>query len=837
MATKEAVFSLKVDTGNSVNDIKSFDQAVNSLNKDVNTLQNTVAEGSGTDAFAQKLTELNAKVEAGGMTMREMTKTMKEYQNIATAAGMDSPIGQQAIAMAGELKDAIGDVKAQVNALSSDTVKLDTAMGALSGGAAIFQGFESAMALTGVESEQLMQTMVKLQAVQGLMNATNEIATLLNKEHIVGMQLRAVYERAYAVAVGQSTGAMKVFRLALIATGIGALIVGLGILIANWDKFTSAVGRAVDWFGKLGTGVKMVIMVFLPFIAVIMAAVKALQYLGLVEDDEDKKKAAQHKRRMARIDAQMEKERKLREEQQQAFEDGQKNYDREIALASALGQSTVDLKKKKIQASIEYQEQQIKEIENGIKQYEQIQKMMPAMKGLGNQEKADAKKKLHDMKEDIKDQKNEIKVINAEAAKDATDKAQEAADAERKIREDLQKSIIEEQNKMITSIAALEDAYFNTLLTEQERQTNAVREKYYTQIKYAEDHKMSTVTLEKAMAAEIAAIDLKAAEDKLKKQEELDQKRATLLRAYQGIVMDQYQLELLDFEKAQEDKAKQLNKAHQEGVITDAEYFAAQIALEEEYNKKSKDITDKAAQAEKDANKKKLDEKLANYQNFVDQAQEILNQVSALNDAINQIEEARLKRMAEETDAQIAELEKRRNAELANANLTGAQKEAINKKFAQQEYALRLKQFQQEEVIKKRQFQKDKALKLAEIAINTAAAIIKGIGQFGPPPSPAGIAAIAAAGVLGITQAAAVASQKYEGGQAPTMPDFGGGGGASAGASASSFAPNTNAQTTSLADYLPGGANGPAVSQVVVLESDITGTQQKVAAQQSLSTY
>jgi hypothetical protein len=27
------------------------------------------------------------------------------------------------------------------------------------------------------------------------------------------------------------------------------------------------------------------------------------------------------------------------------------------------------------------------------------------------------------------------------------------------------------------------------------------------------------------------------------------------------------------------------------------------------------------------------------------------------------------------------------------------------------------------------------------------------------------------------------------------------------------------------------------VSQVVVLESDITGTQQKVAAQQSLSTY
>jgi hypothetical protein len=836
MATKEAVFSLKVDTGSSVNDIKSFDQAVNSLNKDVNNLQSTVQEGAGTDVFAQKLTELNAKVEAGGLTMRQMTQTMKEYQNIAAAAGMDSPIGQQAIAAAGELKDAIGDIKSQVNALSSDTVKLDTAMGALSGGAAVFQGIESAVALTGVENEQLMQTMVKLQAVQGLVNATNEVAVLLNKEHVVGMQLRAAWEKAYAVAVGQSSGAMKIFRLALISTGIGALIVALGMIIANWDAVTNAVRKAINWFNGLGPVMKLVVGFFMPAIWAVQLLIKGLQMLGIIEDDEDKKKAAVHKRRMQRIDAQIEKERQLREQQKQAFEDGQKQYDREIALASAMGKSTIDLKKQKIQASIDYQEQQIKEIENGIKQFEQIQKMMPVMKNMGTKEKEDAKKKLHDMKEDIKDQKNDIKVINAEAAKDATDKAKEAADAEKAIREDLRKSIIEEQNKMMVSIAALEDSYFNSLLTEQQRQTNAVREKYYTQIKYAEAHKMSTVTLEKAMAAEIALIDLKAAEDKLKKQEELDNKRATLLRAYQGIVMDQYQLELLDFEKAQEDKAKQLNKAHQEGIITDSEYFAAQLALEAEYEKKSKDIADKAAQAEKDANKKKLDEKLAHYQKFVDQAQQIFDFVNSLNDAINQIEEARMKKLADETNAQISELEKRRNAELANANLTGAQKDAINKKFAQQEYQLKLKQYQQEEVIKKRQFEKDKALKIAQIAINTASAIIKGIAEFGPPPSPLGIAAIASAGVLGITQAAAVASQKYEGGQAPTMPDFSSAGG-STGASASSFAPNTNAQQTSLADYLPGGANGPAVSQVVVLESDITGTQQKVSAQQSLSTY
>ena len=35
MATKEAVFSLRVDTGNSVQDIQNADQAIKTLNKDI----------------------------------------------------------------------------------------------------------------------------------------------------------------------------------------------------------------------------------------------------------------------------------------------------------------------------------------------------------------------------------------------------------------------------------------------------------------------------------------------------------------------------------------------------------------------------------------------------------------------------------------------------------------------------------------------------------------------------------------------------------------------------------------------------------------------------------
>jgi hypothetical protein len=129
-------------------------------------------------------------------------------------------------------------------------------------------------------------------------------------------------------------------------------------------------------------------------------------------------------------------------------------------------------------------------------------------------------------------------------------------------------------------------------------------------------------------------------------------------------------------------------------------------------------------------------------------------------------------------------------------------------------------------------------LKLAQIAIDTASAIVKGIAQFGPPPSPAGIAAIASAGLIGLTQALAVMNQKYQSGTAPTPPQLStGGGGGQAGAGASSFTANTNTQTTDLTQLGQGQQGQTTTTQVVVLESDITNTQNKVQLQEAKTTF
>jgi len=845
MATKEAVFSLKVDTGNSVNDIKSFDQAVNSLNKDVNTLQNTVAEGSGTDAFSQKLTELNAKVEAGGLSMREMTQVMKQYQNIAAQAGMESPVGQQAIAQASQLKDTIGDLKAATTALSSDFKGLDTALAGISTGASIFQGFESAIALTGVENENLVKSMQKLMAVQGVVNAISEVANNLNSDAILGIQVRTAYEKAYTAVVGNSTGALKGLKLALAATGVGALVIGLGLLITNFDKVMGAISGVSQRQKDLNATMD----------AYKSAAVDATMQTNKVKNSFELAREGVISKEEAL--ATYNKELGATFGQAKNLNEAEKLFaaktDAYIQAASLRAQADALMKmaaEERVKSLLA--DQEAERIGN-TKAAKDPYSIVNMAKKNGDAQAKQSKDRADNLDKLVKDltkeaeqieNKNKIvsegeKAVNDQAEsrrKAASDKQKARLEEEMKRERERALNIIEIRNQLLADIEAAETAYYDSQLSARDKELQDVNDYYFDLIKRAEQAQQDTSVLEAAQKKAQADINDKFDKEELDKRAEAEQKKLDLIRAYQSIILDEYQNELIDFENTQKEKYKSLNELHQAGLISNVQYQEASTMLEEEYAKKIEEINKKKNDAIKENDKKALDAKLATAQKMVDSAQQALDFASALNSAINDIENNRLAQMAQQTDAQLSELEKRRTAELANANLTGAQKDAINKKYAQQEYALKLKQFQQEEVIKKRQFQKDKALKLAEIAINTAAAIIKGIGQFGPPPSPAGIAAIAAAGVLGITQAAAVASQKYEGGQAPTMPDLGGGG-ASTGASAASFAPNTNVPTTSLADYLPGGANGPAVSQVVVLESDITGTQQKVAAQQSLSTY
>ena len=267
MATKEAVFKLRVDTGNSVADINAADKAIQGFNKDLQNTKTIQADSTGSDNFAAKLAAIDQKVKAGGLGIRELSRVIREYQSVAIAAGEDSVVGREAIAQAGALKDRIGDLQSQTKVASSDFKKLDLAIAGIGTGAAVFQGLSGAIALTGIENESLTKTMVKLQAAQGIANAVNQVALALNSDSVLGIQLRIAIEKIKAfvirdsataatqaaagegiltganTAVGTSglfaAGAMKALKVALITTGIGALVVGVGFLISKISEYSA----------------------------------------------------------------------------------------------------------------------------------------------------------------------------------------------------------------------------------------------------------------------------------------------------------------------------------------------------------------------------------------------------------------------------------------------------------------------------------------------------------------------------------------------------------------------------------------------------------------------
>lgn len=156
-------------------------------------------------------------------------EAVQEVQKLVQAYGETSEQVAEAAKRAAELKDQIEDTNDAIQAFKGEGVFNATGK-AISSVASGFSAVEGAVALVGVESEALQETMVKLQAamalsqgLQGLEDAGRAFGTL-----------KTVAVNAFN---GMST-ATKVFM----ATGLGLLIAGLGTVIAYWDDISEAVG-------------------------------------------------------------------------------------------------------------------------------------------------------------------------------------------------------------------------------------------------------------------------------------------------------------------------------------------------------------------------------------------------------------------------------------------------------------------------------------------------------------------------------------------------------------------------------------------------------------------
>jgi hypothetical protein len=878
MAEKQAVFTLKVDTGNSVQDVQNFDHAVQSLNKDLKQTQATASQQTGLDGFESKLQELDQKLKAGGLSMREMNKLMKEYQTVALQAGSASPIGDRATQSAAALKDQIVDLDTRVRLLSSDTIKLDTAMAGVATGAAAFQGVTSAVALTGVESEALVKTMVKLQAAQGLVNSVNIIAQNLNKDAILGIQIRSALQKAQnfiiygsaAAVTAESTAtkaaagakvamtaattgtnlALKLFRGALIATGVGAIVVGLGLLIANFDKIVKAIQPVIDQFKKMADFIGLT------------------DFAGEEAAKNEKKRRAeqkkQHEERIKELQRQYDFQKFLNDSNRQDSENELSNIQNEINLAEAQGKNTTSLQLKKLKEAKDAADKEVAIATD---------KFMRLME-IDAEQAQSAEIELGKSLQAEKDAENEIAVFKAKIAADNFKKAQARRKAildnlqkqfndELKLQDELEKAklalITDARKKELAAAQESFDDYREKFLIERTKDEKAAldkqfidgkisREKYNAELldlqknaanKLTDTEREIIILKERKLLQDVAAINKKFDAQELKDLAEKEKKKADLREIFNALFRDQFDKQTADAKKANEDQLKNLDEAIKAQAITENEAFIAKIKLANDLADAEKKIEKDKNQFLKDEAKKAREEQLKGITNVLEGAQKALDGLNTINDLVNEIDQARLNSIENRREDELANLDANLQAQLDKEGLTAEQKTKIEEQFAQQKYNVQVKAFAQEEKIKKAQFLRNKAIQLAQVAMDTASAIVKGIKDFGPPPNPLGIAAIASAGIIGVTQALAIANQQYQSGTAPTAPQLGPGGSAGSltGESASSFTANTNTQTTDLTTLGQGSQSGIPMSQVVVLESDITGTQNKVRLQEAKTSF
>jgi len=98
--------------------------------------------------------------------------------------------------------------------------------GALQGVTSAFAGVQGAMALTGNQSEELEQALLKVQGAMAL------------AEGVRGIREGAVAFKAMGMSAKIALGGI---RTGIAATGIGVLLLALGAVVAYWDDITSAI--------------------------------------------------------------------------------------------------------------------------------------------------------------------------------------------------------------------------------------------------------------------------------------------------------------------------------------------------------------------------------------------------------------------------------------------------------------------------------------------------------------------------------------------------------------------------------------------------------------------
>lgn len=195
---------------------------------------------------------------------QELREAREEAFKLARKFGELSPEAVNAAKKLAVLRDEMDDLNQAVQGLNPD--KFQRIATLTNGVVRGFQAAQGAAVLFGKSGEDIEKTIAKLNAtmafadgIQGVLDARKQFSALAT-------QIKGNVVKAFSTLKG-----------AIVATGIGALVVLLGLLIQNFDKVKTYVLNLFPGLGKLTDYIGGLVDKFTDFIGVTTEAGRALE--------------------------------------------------------------------------------------------------------------------------------------------------------------------------------------------------------------------------------------------------------------------------------------------------------------------------------------------------------------------------------------------------------------------------------------------------------------------------------------------------------------------------------------------------------------------------------
>jgi hypothetical protein len=193
--------------------------------------------------------------QAVGSLRSQLREAQAEVAALSDKFGATSAEAVKAAQKAAELKDRIGDAKALTDAFNPDA-KFKALTSSLAGVAGGFAAAQGGMALFGIESENVQATLLKVQSAMALsqgiqavgesvdsfkqLSAVVQSSTTFQKINSAVTAAAALVQRVFAGAVDTTAMSFQALKAAIVSTGIGALVVGIGYLISKMNEGADA---------------------------------------------------------------------------------------------------------------------------------------------------------------------------------------------------------------------------------------------------------------------------------------------------------------------------------------------------------------------------------------------------------------------------------------------------------------------------------------------------------------------------------------------------------------------------------------------------------------------